>query len=387
MKICFITYNIFSQGGVQRVVTNLSNELCENNKVDIICTVDNDKINPELYGLNIDKINVSFKIENLNIISKILRKIIKVVNNKTGVFNKRKLNNILKEFIFPKHLRRDLIEYLNEKNYDVIIGVEGYFSLLLGIISDELNAKTIGWEHNSFDAYLKIKGKRYYYNQDEMFKFAIPNLDKHIVLTQYDKMMYKSELGIESNVIYNPKSFSCKEVSDFSNKVFISVGRLERAKGFDLLIDSFNEFAKIDNEWTLNIIGEGNERKRLQRKIDDYKLNDRIFLLGAKNNIEEYYKNASIYLSSSRWEGLPLVLIEAMECGLPIISFDYPAAQEIISNNNGILVKSFDIKDYANKMHSLSSDSKKISFIGKNNRIEANKYSKDRILKEWIEVL
>ena len=356
MKICFLTYNIFSQGGVQRVVTNLSNELSKEHNIDIICTVDDTPIDSKLYGLNTNKIKIDVKVERINILEKISRKFYKEINNKLGILNNKYCSEVLGNLLYPKSLRKELIRYLNAKNYDVIIGVEAYFSLLLGLISPKINAKTIGWEHNSYDAYLKMKGKRYYYNLDNLFRHCIPKLDKHIVLTQYDKDKYEKELQIKSEVIYNQKSFICSKPTNFSNKTFISVGRLERAKGFDLLIDAFYEFSQNNDEWILNIIGEGPERNYLQTKINKLNLNERIFLLGAKNNIIDYYVESTIYLSSSRWEGLPLVLIEAMECGLPIISFDYPAANEIINDHNGIIIQRFNINNFAEKMNLLGND-------------------------------
>ena len=232
-----------------------------------------------------------------------------------------------------------------------------------------------------------MRGKRYYYNLDELFKYCIPKLDRHIVLTKYDRDRYQKELGIKSEVIYNPKSFTCNKYPTFSNKTFISVGRLEKAKGFDLLIDAFYEFSRSDDEWILNIIGEGSERKVLQDKINKLNLNKRVFLLGTKKNIKDYYTQSSIYLSSSRWEGLPLVLIEAMECGLPIISFDYPAAKEIINSNNGILIEQFNVKNFADKMNLLCNDIEYIKRIGYYARIESQKYEKKLILEKWSKVI
>ena len=323
MKIAFITYNIFSQGGVQRVVTNLANELAKDNYVDIICTTTDNDINPELYGLDINNINIIFKKDNSNFHERVIRKITKNVNNNCGILNKPRYNKLLSELLYPKSLKNEFIKYINENNYDIVIGVEGYFSLLLGLISKKIQAKTIGWQHNSFDAYLEL----------------------------------------------------------------ISVGRLEVAKGFDLLIDAFNIFSKNNEDWNLDIIGDGKERDRLQQKIDDYDLSNRIKLLGSKNNIEEYYIESSIYLSSSRWEGLPLVLIEAMECGLPIISFDYPAAKEIIKDDNGILVESFDIFKFANAMLDLSNNYKQLSILSQNNKKDSEQYNKNIILDKWNKIL
>lgn len=387
MKIAFITYNIFSQGGVQRVVTNLSNELAKSHEVEIICTVDDNPIDSELYGLDINKINTRFKKDNSKIVEKAIRKIIKEINYNFRVLNNPKYNRILGNLLYPKSLRDEFIEYINENKYDIVIGVEGYFSLLLGLISDDIDAKTIGWHHNSFDAYLEMKCKRYYYNMHGLFKYAIPRLDSNVVLTEYDREKYKKNLQIESEVIYNPKSFSSEKTSDFKRKRFISVGRLERAKGFDLLIDSFNIFSKKNKDWTLEIIGEGPERELLQNKIDKYNLNERIHLLGSKNNIKDFYTEASIYLSSSRWEGLPLVLIEAMECGLPIISFDYPAAKEIIKDRNGILVRSSDIYSFSDNMYLLANDYERMRTLGGNNRIDVEKYNKDIIISQWNQLI
>lgn len=387
MKLCFLTYNIFSQGGVQRVVTTLANELCDEYEITIICVNNKNEVDESLYNLNTKKIKVIFKTMDISFIERIFRKTTLVLNRKFGCFNNKYLSKFFLDIIFPVRMRNEYSDWLNSQNYDVIIGVEGFFGLFLGYISESLKAKTIGWQHNSFEAYLKLKSDRYYYKMEEIFKYCIPKLDSHVVLTHYDKKRYKTELDIDSNVIYNPKSFDCNFPSDCSQKTFVSVGRLTKAKGFDLLIEAFNIFSKKNNDWNLIIIGEGEEKADLQYKIKKYKLENRILLVGETNNIEKFYLNSSIYLSASRWEGLPLVLIEAIECGLPIISFDYPAAKEIIKENNGFLIKQYNITEYANKMLLLVQDNELRNKISINNQQYRKNFDKKIILESWNKII
>ena len=105
-----------------------------------------------------------------------------------------------------------------------------------------------------------------------------------------------------------------------------------RHKGFDLLIEAFNIFAKNNKEWTLDIVGEGVEEPLYRKMIADYKLGGRITLHPFTNNIQQYYTNAQVYVLSSRWEGFGLVLVEAMAHGLPIVSSDLPTSKEIMGD-------------------------------------------------------
>lgn len=384
MKICFITYNIFDLGGIQRVTSVIANELSKEHQVDILCTCGKYKVDRSLYNLS-ENINIEIN-EDLKRKSKIMQlsyKCLKEINKITSIFNREDMLNILTELYYPKKIRKRFINYLNDKEYDIVIGVAGEYSLLLGTIANDINTKTIGWQHNSFDAYLNTRG-RYFWNQDELFRKYIGNLNKHIVLTEYDRDMYKKNMNIDSDVIYNPKSFSSVEKSNVKNKQFLAAGRFTHQKGFDLLIESFNEFSKINTEWDLVIVGDGEEKKYIKQLINKYDLDKRIRIENFTNDIKSYFLESSILLLPSRWEGMPMIVLEALEMGVPIISYDITASQQLIENNKeGILVNKFDVIEFSNAMVRMANSLKYRYNMSKNAIKKSKIFSVNEIVREW----
>jgi glycosyltransferase involved in cell wall biosynthesis len=390
MKICFITTTIFNLGGVQRVVSVLASELCKNNKVEIICTDERFHINREVYNLN-SNINIKFDRELLkkNLANKVFCKSFQKLNLLTGVFNNLKMEDILTYAYYPKEIQNKFINYLNLQNYDIVIGIEGYYSLLLGIISDKVNAKTIGWQHNSYDAYLKNKDK-YYWKQDKLFQKYIPKLNSYVVLTNSDKEKYKKSLGIECAVIYNPLSFECHKKSMCCEKDIIFVGRLlEEQKGLDLLIEAFSIIHKAKKDWNLKIVGDGDDKDSLITNIKKYNLENNVLLTGKCDNVKEHYLYSSIFVSTSRWEGFGLVITEAMECGLPVVAFDNSGPKEIINKPdiNGILVKDYNVVKFAEEVIKLIEDDNKRRSMSLEAIKRAQDFKIDKVIKQWNEIM
>lgn len=123
--------------------------------------------------------------------------------------------------------------------------------------------------------------------------------------------------------------------------IILAVGRLVPQKGFDILISIFAQLANKYPEWKLCIAGEGTERNHLEKMISNFGLESRIELLGEVSNIESWYKRSSIFVMSSRFEGFPNALAEAMAYGLPVISFDCKTGpRELIKHEiNGLLIE------------------------------------------------
>lgn len=386
MKICFITTTIFNLGGVQRVVSVLASELSKNNSVDVICTNNDFIINREMYNLN-PNVHIKFNTDILrkNFTNKVFCKVFQKTNLLTGIFNKLNMSDILTYMYYPKEIRERFADYLNSQKYDIVIGVEGYYSLLLGIVGKKLNAKTIGWQHNSYDAYLNNKD-RYYWKQDKLFEKYIPKINKYIVLTNDDKIRYKEELHIDCEVIYNPLSFESHIKSTCNEKDIIFVGRLlQEQKGLDLLIEAFNIIHKSKADWNLKIVGDGKDRDSLLDNIKKYNLEDNILLVGRCDNVKEHYLYSSIFVSTSRWEGFGLSITEAMECGVPVVSFDNSGPKEIINKPgiNGILVENYDAVKLANEIINLIEDDEKRKSMSLESIKRAKDFKVDNIIRQW----
>ncbi len=126
-----------------------------------------------------------------------------------------------------------------------------------------------------------------------------------------------------------------------NKRIILSVGRLTRQKNFSYLIKEFSDFLKINNEFVLIILGEGEERKKLTLLINEKKLENKVFLLGFTKNVYSYMKKSEIFILSSLWEEVGFAMVEASMCNTYIISSDCPNGPKEFLNNgdNGILFK------------------------------------------------
>jgi glycosyltransferase involved in cell wall biosynthesis len=223
---------------------------------------------------------------------------------------------------------------LKQGQYDVIIGVHAPLAARLATLKTHLpGCKCIGWLHNSYEAlfgedshyYIGAKRRRHY-----IYQFR--KLDDVVVLCQDDANRFNTyDKHFTPTVIYNPLTLKQGVPSTGTSKRFLTVGRFTPLhKGIDLLIEAFNLFAQKNNGWKLDIVGEGTEEKTFRKLIAKYQLEDRITIHPFTNHIQEYYSEAQVYVLSSRWEGMPLVLVEAMAHGLPIVSSDLPVSKEIL---------------------------------------------------------
>lgn len=388
MKVCFITETLFNLGGVQRVISVLANELSKHYEIEILCVSDRFEINRSLYNID-DDININVGLRKNNIISKVQLKIIKEIIKRNDVIGKHIKVNILKNIYYPVKIQQNLIKYINEKQYDVVIGAEGYYSVLLGIISNKIKARTIGWQHSSYDAYLNTPNQ-YCWKQDRLFEEYLSKLDCCVVLTEEDKKRYKDKLNIDCTTIYNPLSFNSVKKSECCKKNILFVGRLlEQTKGLDLLIKAIKQVIEKRQDWTLTIVGEGQDKQKLIDLINKEDLNKFVSVQAFTNNIEEYYINASIFLSTSRWEGFGLVITEAMECGLPVISFANSGPKEIINKNgiNGILVAKENIDELVERIIYLIDNKQVRQNISKNAIERARDFNIQNISNKWISII
>ncbi len=390
MKICFIADSIFNIGGVQRVVSVIANQLSETNEVSIMCINNNYPIDRQLYNLS-NNIKVEINKDIVKSRKNFLKRVIYKIGRRLVERDKIHLNYKLLFDLYYSNIRRDkLIEYINKKNYDVVIAIEGNNSVILGSIANRLKAKTVGWQHNSFDAYFNNPFK-YYWKQDEIFKKYLAELDYCIVLTDYDKAKYIKNFNkdIKCITIYNPLSFESECKSYCTNKNILFVGRLvKEQKGLDMLIEIFKKVHAKRPDWSLTIVGDGKDKKALEESIKNNDLKESVHVFPHTSNIIKHYINASIFISTSRWEGFGLVITEAMECGLPVVAFNNSGPQEIIeSMKNGILVEKYDIENMIENLIYLIDNKTVRCSIAKNAIERAQDFNMRNIMRKWIEIL
>lgn len=383
-KICFITDSIFSYGGVQRVTAVIAKELAKDYDVTILTFDKKESHNPELYNLN--ESSIKYKFFTYPILHSIIKKAYRIIS---GIYLKLQprsefFSNIYARSSFPYKLRKALLDMINQERYDIVIGVHAPLAARLATIKKKLppTTKCVGWLHNSFYAlfgesslYIGVRRKRHYIYQ---FK----KLDQVIALCRDDVNKYSQyDNSFKPIVIYNPLTLTPKAPSTGMTKRFLTVGRFTPLhKGIDLLIEAFAIFSNKNEEWVLDIVGEGVEENSYRSLIMQKHLENRIHIHPFTNNIQDYYSNAQIYVLSSRWEGMPLVLVEAMSHGLPIVTSDLPVCKEILGDF-GMYFKNGDIHDLAYKLE----ESTKINWHNKSEEALniAKKYNIEHIITQW----
>ncbi len=377
MRIGFINTGFNPSGGVGRVMFRIASELAKNHDVCIIAL--DGKQNDNFYQSSGVRLVVEKTVWNKLYIHRFFHKI----NQKTSLFSLINSDKLYEWIYLPAKLRRQWKEIIEREQLEVVVALQGNNSIILGSIANELKCKTIGWQHSSYDAYFNSKGL-YMWHQDNLFDRMIPRLDSYIVLNDYDKDCYKKHKNIQATTIFNPRSFVCDEQASCINKKFIAVGHLIPAKGFDMLIESFAEFSKSDKEWTLDIFGEGNDKDKIQQLINKKHLQDRVKLRGVSRDIQGEMLQSSVFLLSSRWEGMPMVILEALEVGLPIIAYDITAMSPLVTNQKeGIIVPKYDTKKFADSMLLMANDKNLRKFCSQQAKVKSQEFDIAKIIDKW----
>lgn len=212
----------------------------------------------------------------------------------------------------------------------------------------------------------------------------VRKFDRFVVLTQEDMQMWGEMPGIR--VIPNAANFIAEKYSDCSAKRVIAVGRLDYQKSFDRLIQVWEKVHQQMPDWRLDIFGQGEWQEMLQGMIDERGLQETVKLNRPTKNIGQEYSESSMIVMSSHYEGFPMVMIEAMACGLPAVSFDFKCGpRDIIKEGeNGLVVKDGDIDGLAEAMVRLMKDDDLRKRMGENARKVVEKYSEDRVMGLWV---
>lgn len=369
-KIVYCTPALYMAGGVERVLTLKANYFAEHFGYDITIILTEGKDKPLFYPLSdkIEVINLNINFEELWDCS-FFKKVFLYLK-KQRIYRKKLSKEIVRlEPDFTISLLRREINFINKiKDRSVKIGE---------MHVNRANYRNFEPEDSNFIK--KLFSKLWMHNLVSNIK----KLDGFVVLTKEDRESWKELDNVE--VIPDPLSFKINRISSLSSKRVIAVGRYVYQKGFDLLLQAWSKIEKQNMDWELVVFGQGDRQPFLQI-VDDLNINkDHCHLFGPTNEIENEYLNSSIFAFSSRFEGFGMVLIEAMSCGLPCVSFDCPCGpKDIISDGiDGLLVPTGDVIQMANKLSELMNNHDEIKRLSRGALVKAENYSIESISYTW----
>lgn len=221
--------------------------------------------------------------------------------------------------------------------------------------------------------------------QDE---HLVRRFDRFVVLTQEDRGYWGAMPNI--SVIPNAAMPMGDGPSDVSCKRVIAVGRLDYQKGFDRLIEAWH-LVQRDGEhhdWRLDIFGQGEWQEMLQGMVERMHLGDTVTLHAPVKEIAREYAASAMLVMSSHYEGFPMVMIEAMAYGLPVVSFDYKCGPRdiIVDGENGLLVQEGDIVALAEAMRRLMDDNLLRQRMAANAMRVTETYSEEKVMAQWVKL-
>ncbi|MFF1451097.1 glycosyltransferase family 4 protein [Streptomyces sp. NPDC058274] len=213
-----------------------------------------------------------------------------------------------------------------------------------------------------------------------------PHFDTVAVLTERDREEY-ARLLPGTRVVRIPNAVhSLDQVpSRHQSKIAVAAGRLFPQKGFDLLIPAWAKLVETHPDWQLRIYGSGEKKTELRALVEEHHLYNHVFLMGHTDRLDDELAKASFYVLSSRFEGLPMVMIEAMSHSLPVVSFDCPTgpADVLTHGVDGLLVPPEDPDALADAMSRLMADRRLRADMGVAAVLTASSYGPDAVHPRW----
>lgn len=353
-RICIFNESISKSGGIERVTVNLANMWVDKGyDVDILTISD---------GIPFYSLDSRVQVHSLH------------MTVKMGIKDQMML---FLSLIFRVR------KFLKTHSYDFLIAIWTSRCIVSILSSVGLPVRVIACEHIAYE-----ETKKYF---KTLRNITYPHAGAVVALTDVDTRKYK-QLNEESVTIENAigEDFFAVESNRMNSKTILAVGRETPQKGFDLLVDAWMKIAHHFPEWKIRIVGDNFTNKAyadfVWKKIIDAHLENSIQIIPETKDIKKEYSEASFFVMSSRYEGLPMVLLEAMATGLPIVSFDCPTGprQIIKDGKTGYLVENGNVEKLSYMMISMIKDEKNRHKMG----VAAQKDVKERfsvsaIAKKW----
>lgn len=369
-KITFLNLHL-GYGGVETSTINTANALIDNHNVEIV----------SLYNLKDNQENLLDKrveITHLYNGEPNKKEFLDAIKNKKILSIFKEGLRALKILVLKKYL---IINYILNTDSKILVSTRWEFSKLLSKYKtdDTIAIAQEHHHHNNDKKYIKVLSKKYK-NIDYLFaltKGLAKDYKKFLRRNNYTKIVVVPNMIMETN-----------NVSKLTEKSIISVGRLHPGKKIGELITIYSKLENVDKFY---IIGDGSLYTELKKHISDLKLNKKIILLGYKNKkeIEKYFMKSSVFVMASVTEGLPMVLLEAMNSGIPCVAYETDSGvNDIIDNNkNGYVIKNRNQNDFVNKLNNLLKDDKKLVNFSKESIKKSREFLSPSIVKIWDKII
>ena len=371
MKIVYCTDSICYPGGIQRITVAKANALAEIKGNEVWIVVTDNKLKPVLPlnpKVHLVDLNVNYFMDDWKSRWHVLKSIfIK------RIVHKKKLRNLL------RNIRPDVVisTGTSEKNFlphlrghSPVVFVREIHSIknYRRSVAKGLIDKVLAWLGECAD---------YGYN--------IKRYDKIVLLTSEDRNRNWNN-DVKTEVIPNPLTIKHDILSSLENKTVIAVGRLVSEKNFSSLISAWKDVYSVYPDWHLEIWGEGQLKHELKCLIVKLQLAESVYLKGYTDDIMKNYAKASIFVCSSNFEGFGLALVEAMSCGLPVVSYDCPCGPRdiITEGKDGFLVPMGDEKALAERICYLIEHDDERRKMGKAALEKSKQYAMDIIIDKWM---
>ena len=369
-KIVYCTPALYMAGGVERVLTLKANYFADHFGYDITIILTEGEDKPLFYPLS-DKV----KVVNLNIGFEELW---------TCSFIKKIFVYLKKQYLFKKLLKQELMR----TRPDITVSLLRREINFITSIND--GSKKIGELHVNRANYRNFEHGDTNVIKDLFARFwmrslvsKLKRLDKFVVLTEEDYNNWPELNNVV--VIPDPLTFSSSTYSPLTERRVIAVGRYVYQKGFDLLLKAWAIVEKECPDWMLTIVGQG-ERLQYETLIDELKIDrNNGKLLGPTEQIQDEYLNSSFLVMSSRFEGFGMVLVEAMACGLPVVSFDCPCGpKDIIQDHvDGLLVENGNIEKLAEAIIWMTQHPEQRKVMASKAIDNVQRFKIDKIAEHW----
>lgn len=241
---------------------------------------------------------------------------------------------------------------------------------------------TIGQDHLNFPTRAEMPGVM------KVVQDSARRMDSLVVLTQGDLRDYRDALGDADTVVEaipNAVPWDVQEAAPLDNKIAVAAGRFVERKGFPRLIEAFEPVAHAHPDWQLHIYGKGEQQEAIETEIIKRELGDQVILKGHTPEFADRLAEASMFVSGSYAEGFPMVIVEAMSHGVPVVSFDIPRgpADIIDDGTNGRLLPDDDMAGFSAAMSQLIEDDELRRRMGANAHETARQYEIDAIASRW----